>query len=386
MRPAASWGEQREYLDGIHITVADEPAGRGPVGSAIREGRHIICNDLLADDRMAPWRERARRSNYHSVSAFPIVVHRYPIGALAIYAADKGFFDDENVALLDELAANLGFALESIAAEQERRYLEEQLRSQNIALEEQNRRVQEASRMKSEFLANMSHELRSPLNGIIGFTEMLYDGKLGPIEEKPREFLNRIHKNATHLLQLVNGVLDLSKVEAGRLDLRAEWVRLGSLLQEVTGTLAALAAEKKIRIETELDSQMDTVFTDVSRLKQVLYNYLSNAIKFTGEGGKVTLRLVPQGADEFRIEVSDTGIGIAAADLPRLFTEFQQLDSTAAKRYQGTGLGLALTKRVVEAQGGRVGVESQPGRGSTFYAVLPANSAVSGAKEREGVA
>jgi CheY-like chemotaxis protein len=223
----------------------------------------------------------------------------------------------------------------------------------------------------------MSHELRSPLNGIIGFTELLYDGKLGPIPDKPREFLNRIHRSARHLLQFINGVLDLSKVEAGRLELQRERVRLSNTIQEVTASLAALAGEKRIRIEIEVDPNVDSVITDVGRLKQILYNYLSNALKFTGEGGRVKVRLEPEGTAEFRLEVADTGIGIAAKDIPRLFTEFQQLDSTAAKRYQGTGLGLALTKRIVEAQGGRVGVESCPGEGSTFYAVLPRQSRAS---------
>ena len=260
----------------------------------------------------------------------------------------------------------------------EKKRLEGQLRSQNLELERQNRKVEEANRMKSEFLANMSHELRSPLNGIIGFTELLYDGKLGAIAEKPREFLNRIHKSAKHLLQLINGVLDLSKIEAGRLDLRLERVRLPELVQEVAGVLGAMAAERRIRIAIELDSEVDRVTTDPGRFKQILYNYLSNALKFTPEGGNVTVRLKPEGQADFRLEVSDTGVGIHEQDIPRLFTEFQQLDSTAAKRYQGTGLGLAVTKRIVEAQGGRVGVRSRLGAGSTFYAVLPRRSGVFG--------
>ncbi|HYL37124.1 MAG TPA: PAS domain S-box protein [Bryobacteraceae bacterium] len=253
----------------------------------------------------------------------------------------------------------------------ERKHLEEQLRSQNVALEEQNRRVAAASRLKSEFLANMSHELRSPLNGILGFTELLYDGRLGPIPERPREFLGRIHSSATHLLHLINGVLDLSKVEAGRLEFRPERVSVSSVILEVMSILGSLAAEKQIRMEAEIDQSVDQVVTDAGRLKQILHNYLSNALKFTGPDGRVVVRLKSEGADEFRVAVSDTGAGVAEKDIGRLFVEFQQLDATKAKRYQGTGLGLALTKRIVEAQGGRVGVESKPGQGSTFFAVLP---------------
>lgn len=253
----------------------------------------------------------------------------------------------------------------------ERRQLEEQLRSQNLALAEQNRRVIEASRLKSEFLANMSHELRSPLNGIIGFTELLCDGKLGPVGEKPREYLGRIHRSATHLLQLINGVLDLSKVEACRMEFLPERVAVSGVIQEVAGILAVLAAEKQISLEMEIDYLVDYVFTDPASLKQILYNLLSNALKFTAAGGAVVIRMKREGAAEFRIEVADTGVGIAAKDLTRLFVEFQQLDATRAKRYQGTGLGLALTKRITEAQGGRVGVESELGVGSTFFVVLP---------------
>jgi PAS domain S-box-containing protein len=253
----------------------------------------------------------------------------------------------------------------------ERRNLEAQLRSQNEALEEHNRRVIEASRLKSEFLANMSHELRSPLNGIIGFTELLSDQKLGPISEKPCEYLGRIHRAASHLLRLINGVLDLSKVEAGRMEFVPERVSVSGVIQEVSGNLATLAAQKQISLEMEVDYQIDYVFTDAVSLKQVLYNLLSNAIKFTEPGGKVITRSKGERTAEFRLEVSDTGAGIAAQDLCRLFVEFQQLDASKAKRHQGTGLGLALTKRTVEAQGGRVGVESVLGQGSTFFVILP---------------
>jgi PAS domain S-box-containing protein len=446
----------------------------------------VVCNDFLTDPRLALWRDRARERNYRSVSAFPIRVGSDTIGALAIYAAEKDFFDTESVALLDRLAANLSFALERIAADEMRqravkeldqffvlsldmlciadlrgyiyrlnpaweqtlgfsaaemcsrpcvefihpadreqalaaaatlaegetvhrmelrfvskdgsyrwltgsaapsaehgvvfaavsditelKRLDEQLHSQNLALQEQNHRLNEASRMKSEFLANMSHELRSPLNGIIGFTELLQDGKLGAIPEKPRGYLGRIHKSAQHLLELINSVLDVSKIEAGRMELYPEPVHLPSLVEEVIAIQGALAAQKTLRIETDLQPEADRVVTDAARFKQILHNYLSNALKFTNPGGRVTVRLQPEGSAEFRLEVSDTGVGIAATDIPRLFTEFQQLDLTASKRYQGTGLGLALTKRIVEAQGGRVGVRSQPGEGSTFFAVLP---------------
>ena len=254
----------------------------------------------------------------------------------------------------------------------ERRTLEAQLRSQNAALEEQNRRLIEASRLKSEFLANMSHELRSPLNGIIGFTELLYDRKLGPIPEKPREYLGRIHRSATHLLQLINGVLDLSKVEAGRMEFLPERVSVSGVIQEVSGILATLAARK-----TDPHGNGDRLpgGLRLHRCRRVSSRFCTTCSPMPSNSraraDKVVTRLKAEGAPRFRLEVSDTGEGIAEKDLSSLFVEFQQLDATRAKRHQGTGLGLALTKRLAEAQGGRVGVESQLGRGSTFFVVLP---------------
>jgi len=237
--------------------------------------------------------------------------------------------------------------------------------------EEQNRRLQEASRLKSEFLANMSHELRTPLNGIIGFAELMHDGKVGPVSAEHKEYLGDILTSGRHLLQLINDVLDLSKVESGKMDFRPDTVELPTLIGEVRDILRTLAAQKRIQVRLEVDRRMRPVVSDAAKLKQVLYNYLSNALKFTPDEGRVTIRAMPEGDQEFRIEVDDTGIGIAAADSDKLFVEFQQLDASAAKKYPGTGLGLALIKRMVEAQGGRVGVNSTPGVGSVFFAVLP---------------
>jgi PAS domain S-box-containing protein len=246
-------------------------------------------------------------------------------------------------------------------------------------LEELRRRsLQEASRLKSEFLANMSHELRTPLNAIIGFSELMYDGKVGPVLPQQREFLDDILTSSRHLLGLINDVLDLSKIEAGKMDFLAEPVEVARVVGEVRDVLRGLAASRRIAVVMEAVPDLGEVLLDPAKLKQVLYNYLSNALKFTPEGGKVTLRVAAEGSDAFRIEVEDSGIGIQPQDVPRLFVEFQQLDASAAKLYGGTGLGLALTKRIVEAQGGRVGFESAPGHGSLFYAVLPRVSRVSG--------
>ncbi|HEU4726254.1 MAG TPA: response regulator [Kofleriaceae bacterium] len=247
----------------------------------------------------------------------------------------------------------------------------DEIRRRSAELETQNRRIQEASRLKSEFLANMSHELRTPLNAIIGFAELLHDGQVDPASPTHKEFLGDILTSGRHLLQLINDVLDLAKVEAGKLEFRPEEVEVARLVGEVIAILRTTAAEKQIRLETELDSTVTRLVIDPARLKQVAYNYLSNAIKFTAPGGSVTLRIKPEGEAWFRLEVQDTGIGIAPEDLGRLFVEFQQLEAGVAKRHQGTGLGLALTRRLVESQGGSVGVKSAVGKGSTFHVCLP---------------
>lgn len=252
----------------------------------------------------------------------------------------------------------------------ERRRVEE-IRRHAIELELQNRRIQEANRLKSEFLANMSHELRTPLNAIIGFAELLHDGAVPVDSPQHTEFLGDILASGRHLLQLINDVLDLAKVEAGKLDFRSEQVHLTKVIDEVVSITRTQAAAKKITVETQLAPEVAQVVLDPNRFKQVVYNFLSNALKFTPDGGRIHLRILADGPECFRLEVEDSGIGIAPGDLGRLFVEFQQLDSGSSKRHQGTGLGLALTKRLVEAQGGDVGVRSTLGTGSTFYARLP---------------
>ena len=258
---------------------------------------------------------------------------------------------------------------ELLAAQRDAQAREETARRQ--VLEVENRRIQEGSRIKSEFVANMSHELRTPLNSIIGFAELMVDQRLGPLPPKYAEFTSLILKSAGHLLQLINDILDLAKVESGKIDLIPERVQLASIVEDVASITSGLARQRDIHIDTSVAPDIGDVHLDPNRLKQVLYNYVSNAIKFSHEHGRVDVRVRPEGADRFCLEVQDWGIGIKAEDRSRLFIEFQQLDASTAKHYKGTGLGLALTKRIVEAQGGSVGVRTEFGEGSTFFATLP---------------
>jgi PAS domain S-box-containing protein len=230
--------------------------------------------------------------------------------------------------------------------------------------------LQEANRLKSVFLANMSHELRTPLNAIIGFSEFLIDGKVGALNVKQKEYLTDVLNSGRHLLQLINDVLDLSKVEAGKMEVRAEPFSVRQAIEEVCTGTASLAASKKIEVEREIADRLDQVTLDRQKFIQVLYNLLSNALKFSDEGASVCVS-ARQHDGSLELSVRDTGIGIRREDRDKLFVEFQQLDSGATRRFEGTGLGLALTKKLVEVQGGRIGVESERGQGSTFTVVLP---------------
>jgi PAS domain S-box-containing protein len=245
-------------------------------------------------------------------------------------------------------------------------------------------RMQEASRLKTEFLANMSHELRTPLNAVIGFAELMHRGKVGPVSAEHEEYLGDILTSSKHLLHLINDVLDLAKIESGKMEFRPESVDLAKLSREVCDILRGLAASGRLQVETHVDPEVASVVVDPARVKQILYNYLSNAIKFTPAGGHITIRIVPEGSALFRVDVEDTGVGIAADDIDKLFVEFQQLDASAAKQYQGTGLGLALTKKLAEAHGGQIAMRSTPGAGSTFSVILPRVMTMAPANEAAG--
>jgi PAS domain S-box-containing protein len=240
----------------------------------------------------------------------------------------------------------------------------EQTRQKNVELEN-------ASRLKSEFLANMSHELRTPLNGIIGFTEFLIDEKPGPLRPKQQEYLSDVLTSARHLLQLINDVLDLAKVEAGKMELHPETFPVRKAVEEVTAVIKGIAHKKHVAVGIEVSDGLDAVTLDQHKFKQVLYNLLSNAVKFTDQSGQVDIHARRLDPHRLEVQVRDTGIGIKAEDINRLFTEFEQLDSGIARRFEGTGLGLALTKKIVEFQGGRIDVQSEPGKGSVFTVVLP---------------
>ena len=234
---------------------------------------------------------------------------------------------------------------------------------------DKSRQLEVASQHKSEFLANMSHELRTPLNAIIGFSEVLVERMFGDLNEKQDEYLKDIRASGTHLLSLINDILDLSKIEAGRMELELTNFDLPTAIDNAQTLVRERAGRRGIALQTTLDEGLGEVRADERKIKQVLLNLLSNAIKFTPEGGRIEIRAAP--ADGFvEVSVSDTGVGIASEDQEAVFEEFRQVGASAAKQ-EGTGLGLALCRKFVELHGGRIWVKSQVGIGSTFTFTLP---------------
>jgi PAS domain S-box-containing protein len=245
-----------------------------------------------------------------------------------------------------------------------------ELKAVNKELDLRNREVERATQMKSKFLANMSHELRTPLNAIVGFSDLLAEGIPGDLNPKQKRFVNHIRDGSTHLLQLINDILDLSKIEAGQLELRCEDFQIKDALPEVLSTIRPLAMAKNIQIKQTMEKDL-IVYADRVRFKQVLYNLLSNAVKFTPKAGRITINCREDG-NLVCISVADTGTGIRAEDQAVIFEEFRQVEGPAGTTQEGTGLGLAITKRLVEQQGGRISIESEFGKGSRFTFTLPA--------------
>lgn len=247
------------------------------------------------------------------------------------------------------------------------------LRTANKKIEEMAKKAEKANKMKSEFLANMSHELRTPLNGIIGFSELIYNERVGSITPEIKEYVGDILTSSQHLLQLINDVLDLSKIESGKMEFFPIEVNLKQLVYDIREVLSSLLQKKQLKCNILVDEKLINSYLDPSKFKQVLYNYISNAIKFSHENGDIDITISTEENNMMKLSVKDYGVGIKKSDIPSLFQEFTQLDSGLSKSYQGTGLGLALTKKIITLQNGRVGVESEPDKGSTFYAILPIN-------------
>jgi signal transduction histidine kinase len=354
---ATSYGisaDSNNYFKSVAIK-----AGRGTVvGRALLEGRTVQVPDVLADPEYT-WSEAQERTGFRSVLAVPLLREGHPIGVLVLARSVTRPFTDKQVEVVTTFADQAAIAIENV------RLFDE--------IQDKSRQLAEASERKSQFLASMSHELRTPLNAIIGLTEMMVSNAARFGTEKAQEPLQRVNAAGTHLLSLINEILDLSKIEVGKLELNLEPVNLARLVDEVIGTAGQLAEKNKNRLAVEAQENLGTLTADSMRLKQILLNLLSNACKFTKEG-EVALRVrrVADGRDWVELAVADTGIGLTAEQQAKLFQEFTQADSLTARRYGGTGLGLALSRKLARMMGGDVTVTSEPGKGSVFTVRLPA--------------
>ena len=325
------------------------------VGRAVLERRPVHIPDILADPEYKRL-DLADMRSFRTVLAVPMLREGEPIGVFVLTRTKEVKpFTEKQVELVTTFADQAVIAIENVRLFQE--------------IQDKSHQLEVASRHKSQFLANMSHELRTPLNAILGYTELILDGIYGDVSAKVQDVMGRVDKSGRHLLGLINDVLDLSKIEAGQLTLSLADYSLADVVQTVFTSLGSLAAEKKLALKVALASDLPRGRGDDRRLTQVLLNLVGNAIKFT-EAGEVRLEArCSDGA--FVVSVADTGPGISEADQQRIFEEFQQVDDSATRKKGGTGLGLSIAKRIIELHGGRIQVESAPGRGSTFTVTLP---------------
>jgi GAF domain-containing protein len=359
-RLAASFGFAPEFVEYMAQYLI-EPGRNTLVGRTALEGRTVHIPDVRTDPEYTWYEALERSGGVRTILGVPLLREGVPIGVFNLARTAVRPFTDKQIELVATFADQAVIAIENV------RLFDE--------IQDKSKQLAEASERKSQFLASMSHELRTPLNAIIGLTEMMVSNAARFGTERALEPLRRVNAAGTHLLSLINEVLDLSKIEAGKLELNPEPVNLARLIDEVIGTAGQLAEKNQNRLIVEAQENLGSLNADSMRLKQILLNLLSNACKFTKEG-EVALRVrkVADGRDWVELAVADTGIGLTAEQQAKLFQEFTQADSLTARRYGGTGLGLALSRKLARMMGGDVTVTSEPGKGSVFTVRLPAGA------------
>ena len=361
LEPAVSRGAEKA------VSEREFALGEGIPGATAAEKKMIVVTDVPAD---AIYRMDAGLSEVSpkAIVAMPIIFKDRLLGVIVTCHLKE--VTSDLLTFIKRVVDEHAVAVHNAKVYVRTQEMAVTLMNQRDELERTSRELNAASRMKSEFLANMSHELRTPLNSIIGFSEILHDETFGPVNEKQSKYVNNIRSSGRHLLQLINDILDLSKVEAGKMELDYEDFSVSAALDEAKTLVVPIASRKNIVIDSTVDAKLTTIHADVRKFKQILYNLMSNAIKFTPDGGSVAVD-AGRSEDMAQIAVTDTGIGIPAEAVENLFQPFVQADSSTSREYGGTGLGLSIVKRFVELHGGEIQVESEPGRGSTFTFTIP---------------
>jgi signal transduction histidine kinase len=356
---AEAYGFPPEFIEMVR-NVPVKPERGSMNGRTLLEGKVVHVADVLADPDYT-FVEAQRLGRYRTLLGVPMLREGRPIGVLTLTRLQVQPFTDKQIELVSTFADQAAIAIENV-----RMFDEIQDKSRQLAL---------ASENKSQFVSSVSHELRTPLNAIIGLTEMMVTNAARFGTEKAQEPLQRVNRAGTHLLGLINQVLDLSKIEAGKLELNPQSVQLAPLVDEVVGTARQLADQNKNRLTAEAPDDLGSLTVDPMRLRQILFNLLSNACKFT-KGGEVKLkaRRLVDGRDWIEVAVSDSGIGMTPEQQAKIFEEFTQADASTAQRFGGTGLGLAITRKLARMMGGDVTVASEPGKGSVFTVRLPSSA------------
>jgi signal transduction histidine kinase len=366
-----------DLVRGFDAAVAGRPDARSYVGQAALEGKTVFLSDAGLAASPLPT-EFAGNQQLLSFIATPIVHEQGALGVLGAGSTQrKGFFSEKFVEAFEALASELSLAITNARLYAEvtelNRTLERKVRERTRSLEAANRTLRELDRLKTEFLANMSHELRTPMNSILGYTQLVLDEVDGPVTGEQRKSLERVEKNAQHLLKLINDILDLSKIEAGRMELELHPFDMGVMAREVVEDQRAFADTKGLECRTEIGPGDLRIEADPNRVRELLNNLVNNAIKFTDSGTVAVAVSAAQRRDAAVVEVSvtDTGVGIPEESLTEIFEAFKQLDGSTTRRYGGTGLGLSIARKLVELHGGEIRVESRRGEGSRFTFWLP---------------
>jgi signal transduction histidine kinase/CheY-like chemotaxis protein len=378
-------GHMSESLRGWRL-----PLGEGIAGWVVRNDQSLIVPDALVDSRHFHGVREQTGLPLRSILAAPMRARGGVIGVVQVLDTAVDRFDQAELVLLESLTASAASAVENArlyeqaqqeiaertraerALQEERASLAQRVAERTAELSAANAELAHAARLKDEFLAAMSHELRTPLNGILGLSEALQEEVYGPLNDRQRHSLHTIEESGRRLFDLVNGILDIAKIEAGKLELRMGAVAVRSVCEASLRTVEQPAADKRLKVSFSMDSRVTSIQADHRRVQQILVSLLSNAVKFTPEDGAIGLEVEGDVEGEVvRLTVWDTGIGISQEEMGRLFQPFVQLDSSLSRHHAGTGLGLALVRRLTELHGGGVSLESVVGEGSRFIISIP---------------